>query len=62
MRQNDCEYKEICQMPAEFCPEDPLDCPSYEVFAEYLDELERTGVDTDNGEEKRNYQTLKSRA
>jgi len=36
----DCDYREICKMPREFCPDDPLDCPSYEVFAEYLDELD----------------------
>lgn len=36
----DCEYKEICQMPRQFCPEDPLDCKSYEYYCEDLDKLE----------------------
>ena len=40
-----CDYKEICKMPEEFCPEDPLDCPAYVVFAEYLDDLEEVMPD-----------------
>ena len=33
----DCEYRSFCHLE---CPENKLDCPTYEYYCENLDELD----------------------